>query len=72
LVYSDVSVMDRTHLRRFTPDSYREMFETAGVEVLSVEALTPLRWKARAFDSLTGGRFHYLFVAQIMLKGGRR
>jgi hypothetical protein len=64
--------MDRTHLRWFTPDSYREMFETAGLEVLSVEPLTPLRWKARAFDGLTGGRFRHLFIAQIMIKGRRR
>ena len=71
-VYSDVGVMDRTHLRWFTPDSYREMFEAAGVEVLSVEPLTPLRWKARAFDSLTGGRFRHLFISQIMIKGCRR
>jgi 2-polyprenyl-3-methyl-5-hydroxy-6-metoxy-1,4-benzoquinol methylase len=70
--YAEVGVMDRTHLRWFTPDSYREMFEGAGVEVLSVEALTPRRWKAHILDSLTGGRFRHLFISQIMIKGRRR
>lgn len=71
-VYVDVGVMDKTHLRWFTPDSYREMFEGAGVAVLEVRALTPLRWKARTFNALTGGRFRHLFIAQIMITGRRR
>jgi 2-polyprenyl-3-methyl-5-hydroxy-6-metoxy-1,4-benzoquinol methylase len=71
-VYAEVGVMDKTHLRWFTPDSYREMFEGAGVEVLEVRALTPTRWKARLFDNLTGGRFRHLFMAQIMITGRRR
>lgn len=71
-VYAEVGPMDKTHLRWFTPDSYSEMFEAAGVEVLNVRALAPLGWKARTFDSLTGGRFRHLFMAQIMLTGRRR
>jgi len=71
-VYADVGAMDKTHLRWFTPASYREMFEGAGVEVLEVRALTPLRWKARTFDTLTGHRFRHLFMSQIMITGRRR
>jgi 2-polyprenyl-3-methyl-5-hydroxy-6-metoxy-1,4-benzoquinol methylase len=71
-VYADVGVMDKTHLRWFTPNSYREMFEGAGVEVLEVRALTSARWKARTLDALTGGRFRHLFMAQIMVTGRRR
>jgi 2-polyprenyl-3-methyl-5-hydroxy-6-metoxy-1,4-benzoquinol methylase len=68
-VYAEVGVMDKTHLRWFTPDSYREMFDKAGVDVISVAALSRGGWKARAFDRLTGGRFRHLFMAQIMIKG---
>jgi hypothetical protein len=64
--------MDRTHLRWFTPDSYRRMFEAAGVEVRTVRPLVPLRWKARALDALTLGRFRHLFISQIMVIGRRR
>jgi len=71
-VYAEVGVMDKTHLRWFTPDSYREMFEGAGVEVLEVRALSPLRWKARVFDAMTGGRLRHLFMSQIMITGRRR
>jgi 2-polyprenyl-3-methyl-5-hydroxy-6-metoxy-1,4-benzoquinol methylase len=71
-VYAEVGVMDKTHLRWFTPNSYREMFEGAGVEVLDVRALTPLRWKARIFDAVTGGRLRHLFMSQIMIIGRRR
>ena len=70
--YADVGVMDRTHLRWFTPDSYRHMFEGAGVEVSSIRPLVPPRWKARTINRLTGGRFHHLVVVQIMIEGRRR
>jgi 2-polyprenyl-3-methyl-5-hydroxy-6-metoxy-1,4-benzoquinol methylase len=70
--YTEVGVMDKTHLRWFTPDSYRQMFEAAGVEVLDVRALTPTRPKARFIDAMTGGKFRHLFMAQIMIVGRRR
>ena len=34
--YSDYGAMDRTHLRWFTPDSFRRLFEEAGVNVLAL------------------------------------
>lgn len=70
--YTEVGVMDRTHLRWFTPKSYCEMFESAGLGVLRVQPLTPPRWKARTLDRLTGGRLRHLFISQIMITGRRR
>lgn len=69
--YADRGVMDRTHLRWFTPLSYRRMFEAAGLDVLAVQPLTPLRWKARLFDRLTGGRLRHLLHTQILVVGRR-
>lgn len=37
--YADEGMMDSTHLRWFTPESYRELFENAGVVV---DRLTPV------------------------------
>jgi SAM-dependent methyltransferase len=36
--YADSGMMDRTHLRWFTPESFRELFENAGV---TVDTLAP-------------------------------
>jgi 2-polyprenyl-3-methyl-5-hydroxy-6-metoxy-1,4-benzoquinol methylase len=70
--YAESGVMDRTHLRWFTPASYRQMFEAAGVEVDSVGPLVDLGWKARLIGRLSGGRLNHLFIAQIMIAGRRR
>lgn len=70
--YDDKGVMDRTHLRWFTPNTYKAMFEQAGAEVLELGSVTPIRPKARLADRLTGGRFHHLFVSQIMIHARRR
>lgn len=69
--YEEVGIMDRTHLRWFTPHSYREMFENAGMIVEAIGPLVPLRWKAQLIDRMTAGRFAHLFSAQIMLVGHR-
>ena len=69
--YDDSGVMDRTHLRWFTPDTYRQMFETAGFRVDSVGPLVAPRWKAKLIGQLSGGRLDHLFSAQIMLVGHR-
>lgn len=65
--YQDKGVMDRTHLRWFTPASYRALVEGAGLEVVSLEPVTPLRPKAKVINSLTGGRFRHLFMTQMMI-----
>lgn len=65
--YEEKGVMDRTHLRWFTPASYRELFEAAGFDVIEVRPVTPLRSKSRLFDQLTGGRFRHLLHTQTMV-----
>lgn len=69
--YLPYGVMDRTHLRWFTPATYREMFEQAGFRTLSVGPLSPIGRKARLINAFTGGRFSHLFAVQIMYKGMR-
>jgi SAM-dependent methyltransferase len=69
--YEEKGRMDRTHLRWFTPASFRQLFEGAGAEVLEVGAVTPIRPKARVLDRLSGGRLRHLFISQIMLHGRR-
>jgi SAM-dependent methyltransferase len=69
--YATMGVMDRTHLRWFTPATFRALFEGAGVDVQSVEPSEPLRSKARLFDALTGGRFRHLLHTQMMLRGAK-
>lgn len=63
--YTDQGVMDRTHLRWFTPRSYRRMFEEAGFSVSSMHNLSAHRWRTRLLD-LPGG---HLFWGQIDLRG---
>ena len=70
--YSEVGVMDRTHLRWFTPDTYRAMFEAAGVQVTSVASVRPIGGKVRLLNALTGGRLSHLFMSQVMIVGIKR
>jgi 2-polyprenyl-3-methyl-5-hydroxy-6-metoxy-1,4-benzoquinol methylase len=60
-------VMDRTHLRWFTPLSYRAMFEEAGFTIDWVKPVTPFSMRTRVIDRLTLGRFSHLFIRQIMI-----
>lgn len=70
--YEASGVMDRTHLRWFTPQTYRQMFEDAGVHVEDVRPIRRPGWKARVADRLTAGRFRHLFMTQILIVGRRR
>jgi 2-polyprenyl-3-methyl-5-hydroxy-6-metoxy-1,4-benzoquinol methylase len=70
--YRDDGVMDRTHLRWFTPATYRAMFEAAGVQVTSVGPVTPLTGRARLVNALSGGRLSHLLTTQIMIVGVNR
>ena len=68
---TDAGVMDRTHLRWFTPKTYRALFEDCGFRVESVRELTPITKKAKLVMILTGGRFRHLFISQIDLRARR-
>lgn len=70
--YTESGVMDQTHLRWFTPESYRALFDEAGIEVQDLRPLVPLGWRPTLFNAATGGRFKHLFVTQMMLIGTRR
>lgn len=65
-------VMDRTHLRWFTPASYQEMFEEAGFQTISIGPLVPPTFRVRAFNAMTGNMVSHLFVRQINYAGARR
>lgn len=70
--YADAGVMDRTHLRWFTPSSYQEMFEQAGVQVIELRPLRKPGLKARLINGITAGRLWHLFTTQVMVVGRRR
>lgn len=62
---TDFGPMDRTHLRWFTPTTYSQMFERAGLEVEWLGGVAPLGPNARFLSALTFGRVDYLFYRQI-------
>lgn len=70
--YEPVGIMDRTHLRWFTPATYREMFEECGFIVEHVGPALPLRVKAKWLNRITFGRLSHLFHTQIYLKARRK
>lgn len=67
-VLTDSGLMDRTHLRWFTPISYRELFESTGFRVDLVRELTPLTRKSCVVNLLTLGSLKHLFIVQIDLR----
>lgn len=69
--YEPTGIMDRTHMRWFTPSSYKEMFESCGYAVSSSGPAYPLRFKAKLFNTLTFGRYEHLLHSQIQLCGKR-
>jgi len=69
---ADQGVFDRTHMRWFTPASFRAMFEQAGFEVPSVHPITPFSGRSRIISRLSGGRLDHLLMVQICVEGRRR
>ncbi|MGA3144013.1 MAG: class I SAM-dependent methyltransferase [Verrucomicrobiota bacterium] len=67
--YQDKGIWDATHVRWFSPESYREMFVDSGFVVDEVGPSYPLRIKARIFNVMTLRRFEYLLHSQVVLKG---
>ena len=68
--YTDSGPMDRTHLRWFTPRSFRAMFEASGIEVDRLGALGE-DTQGRLVRMLLHWRFGHLFWGQINLHGHR-
>jgi 2-polyprenyl-3-methyl-5-hydroxy-6-metoxy-1,4-benzoquinol methylase len=65
--YTEYGVMDSTHLRWFTPESYKDMFIDAGFAVETLRPVREMGWKAKAFNAATDGRFSHLLIKQIMV-----
>ena len=65
---TDEGVMDRTHLRWFTPKTFEAMFEETGYQVIKVEALPPLKFNSRLRIALMLGRARHLFYHQNSIK----
>jgi hypothetical protein len=61
-------IMDRTHLRWFTPQSYRRMFENCGYIVDDVGPVRALGAKGSLGCFLTFGRAEHLLFRQVNLK----
>jgi len=66
--YAPEGIMDETHVRWFSPATYRELFEKAGFVVDHVRPASPLHTKARLANALLLRRFQYLFHSQIELR----
>lgn len=58
-------VMDKTHLRWFTPRSYRRMFEECGYQVTHVGAVEKFSFKKTVLSKLTLGKLDHLLIVQI-------
>lgn len=70
--YSDNGVMDQTHLRWFTPESFRDLFESSDVKIDAIRPMREPGWKGKIFNTVTGRRFQHLFMAQMLVVGHRR
>lgn len=56
--YDDTGILDRTHLRFFTKQSMRELFESTGYEVLQIEPLRVTKPKSVGrVNKMRGGIF---------------
>lgn len=66
---TDEGVMDRTHLRWFTQNSYRRMFEDAGIRVEQVRAMAAPGPVSKVFNLVTLGRLKHLTMRQICIVG---
>jgi 2-polyprenyl-3-methyl-5-hydroxy-6-metoxy-1,4-benzoquinol methylase len=66
--YTAEGVMDRTHLRWFTPHSYRALFERAGFIDVRVMPVRRPRLLPRLFNRLTADRYAHLSMTQIMVQ----
>lgn len=69
--YTDKGLMDRTHLRWFTPSSFQRMFANAGVAIDSFGPLVRVSKPKRLLFGLLGPRFAHLSCSQMNVHGHR-
>jgi len=68
---TETGVMDRTHLRWFTPATYCQLFESAGFDVQSCAPVRTLGWRGRLVQTLTLGSTSHLLWNQIAITAQR-
>lgn len=61
-------IMDKTHLRWFTPKTFVELFETSGYKVEKIEPLGPLRLSIKIKMAILLGKANHLFIKQMKIK----
>jgi 2-polyprenyl-3-methyl-5-hydroxy-6-metoxy-1,4-benzoquinol methylase len=64
----DSGIMDRTHLRWFTPKSYAQMFTDCGYEVESIRPVVPLGGKSRVLSALLMRKCDHLLWGQTSVR----
>jgi 2-polyprenyl-3-methyl-5-hydroxy-6-metoxy-1,4-benzoquinol methylase len=69
---TDYGIMDRTHLRWFTPKSFVEMFEENGYSVQKVEPISPFKLRDKVRIALFLGKGSHLFIKQIKIRAIRK
>lgn len=69
---TDDGIMDRTHLRWFTPKSFAAMFENSGYQVVKLEPMSPFRFQVKLQIALMFGMGRHLFFKQIKIKAIRK
>ena len=70
--YTESGMMDSTHLRWFTPESFASMFHRVGVEVDSLGPNGELRGVKRWIDIATRRRLQHLLWYQVNMRGHKR
>lgn len=65
---TDDGIMDRTHLRWFTPKTFAEMFEQTGYKVIKLEPMSPFKFQVKLQIALMLGKGKHLFYKQIKIK----
>lgn len=64
---TDSGPMDRTHLRWFTPSTFKELFESTGYCVDGVREMSPLGKKSQFGNLVTFGTLKHIFIRQMEL-----
>lgn len=65
--YTNVGIMDGTHLRWFTPSTYKKLFQDSGFEVIYVGPVSEQRRKVSLINNIFLRKIKHLFHAQIYL-----
>lgn len=65
---TDDGIMDRTHLRWFTPKTFAELFETNGYTVDKIEPLGSLKLNIKIKMAILLGKANHLFIKQMKIK----